>query len=187
MKTAAELFGIYLKSVGRGAHLLLNVPPDRRGLINAHDSAALMQFKQMRDDNFGESLLHSKNAQVVVSTAEKKEGLLTDRNNDTYVSLGDQYAKNYIEFKFTNPVPADCVVLQEPIEMGQRVQSFIIETKNEKGEVKTYQQSTIGARRIATFPKQLVLSIRIYVTASKAAPLISEADAFMIDDSLIER
>ncbi|HKP31605.1 MAG TPA: alpha-L-fucosidase, partial [Chitinophagaceae bacterium] len=34
VKSPEELFDLYLKSVGRGANLLLNIPPDRRGLIN---------------------------------------------------------------------------------------------------------------------------------------------------------
>ncbi len=33
VKTPEQLFELYLKSVGRGANLLLNIPPDRRGLI----------------------------------------------------------------------------------------------------------------------------------------------------------
>ena len=53
VKTPEELFQLYLKSVGSGANLLLNVPPDRRGLINEHDSAALMGFKKLRDESFG--------------------------------------------------------------------------------------------------------------------------------------
>jgi len=56
VKTPAQLFDLYLKSVGRGAHLLLNVPPDRRGLINEHDSISLVGFKKLRDESFGKNL-----------------------------------------------------------------------------------------------------------------------------------
>jgi alpha-L-fucosidase len=53
VKTPQTLFELYLKSVGRGSNLLLNVPPDRRGLINEKDSAALAIFKRLRDESFG--------------------------------------------------------------------------------------------------------------------------------------
>ena len=56
VKTPEQLFDLYLKSVGRGATLLLNVPPDRRGLINENDSAALMGFKKLRDASFNKNL-----------------------------------------------------------------------------------------------------------------------------------
>jgi alpha-L-fucosidase len=44
VKSPEILFDLYLKSVGRGANLLLNVPPDNRGLIHENDSASVMGF-----------------------------------------------------------------------------------------------------------------------------------------------
>ncbi len=49
VKSGRDLMKIYLTSVGRGSNLLLNVPPDRRGLISAVDSASLMAFRDMRE------------------------------------------------------------------------------------------------------------------------------------------
>ena len=52
VKTPEQLFNIYLTSVGRGAVLLLNVPPDRRGLIHENDVKSLQGFKQLLDSVF---------------------------------------------------------------------------------------------------------------------------------------
>ncbi|MFI5186732.1 MAG: alpha-L-fucosidase [Chitinophagales bacterium] len=52
VKTPEQLFQLYLKSVGHGANLLLNVPPDSRGRINEKDSAALVGFRRLRDQSF---------------------------------------------------------------------------------------------------------------------------------------
>ena len=52
VKTPDDLFQLYLKSVGRGANLLLNVPPDRTGRINEKDSIALVEFKKLKDGGF---------------------------------------------------------------------------------------------------------------------------------------
>lgn len=46
VKSLDELMGLYYYSVGRGANLLLNVSPDRRGLLPERDKAALLQFGQ---------------------------------------------------------------------------------------------------------------------------------------------
>lgn len=43
---------IYLESVGRNSVLLLNIPPDRRGLIADSDVNALMQLRKWIDSNF---------------------------------------------------------------------------------------------------------------------------------------
>ena len=60
MKTPEQLFDIYLKSVGRGANLILNVPPDRRGLIHEQDSAALVAFGEKVRTAFGRNLAGGK-------------------------------------------------------------------------------------------------------------------------------
>ena len=39
VKTPEQLANIYFKSVGRGATMLLNIPPDRRGQIHAPTSS----------------------------------------------------------------------------------------------------------------------------------------------------
>ena len=54
VKTVDELMEIWFASVGRGANLILNVPPDRTGRINSIDSTRLMEFKAARDAFFSE-------------------------------------------------------------------------------------------------------------------------------------
>ena len=56
VKTVDQLMEIYFSTVGNNANLLLNVPPDRRGLIHPADSARLMEFRQARDAYFAERL-----------------------------------------------------------------------------------------------------------------------------------
>jgi alpha-L-fucosidase len=188
VKTPEKLFSLYLKSVGRGANMLLNVPPDRRGLFTAFDSASLMGFKELRDENFKNSLL--KHGGAAVSTGIGGKSLiqnLTDGNDQSFVALGEDYKNNYIEIKFTEATPVDCVILQEPIQQGQRVKEFKIQTFNEDGTGFEIKQSTIGHKRIVSFPKQLAKSLRIYITEAKAAPLIGEVDVFMISENLIEK
>src|SRR6185369_2963370 len=69
IKSPEELFQLYLKSVGRGANLLLNVPPDRTGRINERDSAALVGFKKLREESFKKNL--ATNAKAFAHSNEK--------------------------------------------------------------------------------------------------------------------
>jgi len=104
VKPPEQLFGLYLRSVGRGASLLLNVPPDRRGLINEHDSAALMGFKRLRDRSFLKPLA-SKSFPMTSST-------------EYSVGLGSATTVN-------------CIVIKEPIQLGQRVKKFSIQLEKD--------------------------------------------------------
>ena len=54
VKTPERLFEIYLTSVGRGSTLLLNVPPDKRGLIHENDLAALKGWREIMDQGIQE-------------------------------------------------------------------------------------------------------------------------------------
>jgi alpha-L-fucosidase len=52
VKSGEQLFEIYLTSVGRGSTLLLNIPPDRRGLIHENDLKALKDWKELLNNEF---------------------------------------------------------------------------------------------------------------------------------------
>src|SRR5687768_7268423 len=56
VKTPEKLFEIYLTSVGRGSTLLLNVPPDQRGLIHENDLKSLEGFKKIVDTELKNNL-----------------------------------------------------------------------------------------------------------------------------------
>src|SRR5262249_22784983 len=65
VKTPQNLVDLYYASVGRGASLLLNLPPDRRGQIAAPDLQALNGFRRIIDATFAHSL--TQNAKVSAS------------------------------------------------------------------------------------------------------------------------
>ena len=52
VRSVANLVEIYFQSVGRNSVLLLNIPPDRRGLLHETDVEHLKQFNQYIDSSF---------------------------------------------------------------------------------------------------------------------------------------
>ena len=46
---------LYYSSVGRNSNLLLNVPPDRRGLLHENDVKSLLAFRKLREKDTGDS------------------------------------------------------------------------------------------------------------------------------------
>lgn len=56
VKTGAELMDLYYRSVGRGASFLLNVPPDRRGLLHENDVKSLREFGRRVKGTFEKNL-----------------------------------------------------------------------------------------------------------------------------------
>ena len=60
VKSLKHLLDIYYRSVGRNAVLLLNVPPDRRGLFHENDVARLREFRAALDETFKTNLVMGK-------------------------------------------------------------------------------------------------------------------------------
>ncbi len=70
VKTPRELLTLYYDSVGRGASFLLNVPPDRRGLIYDTDRATLREFGRLVQSIFSHNLA----ADATVSASNVRGG-----------------------------------------------------------------------------------------------------------------
>lgn len=181
VKSPQQLFEIYLNSVGRGANLLLNIPPDKRGLIHENDANALLQWKQLRDEAFGINL--AAKAKVSTDTHRNNDAhfaaaKLTDNDPETFWSTDDDIAAGNIFIRFENPTRIQYVVLQEYIRLGQRIDMVEIACL-EGDEWKTIASATtIGHKRILALPSTETIALRIHVKSSKACPLVSNIEVF---------
>jgi len=190
VKTPKTLFDLYLKSVGRGAHLLLNVPPDRRGLINEHDSISLIGFKKLRDASFGNNLAKEANGfktQVSGTYAAKAQPApnLTDGKIKTDELITSQYQVG-ISFKKQHQV--NCIVLKENLFKGQNCAKFKLMLSNEKHElIREIEGTTIGRKRIITFDSVDVSEIILIIENQKSSTALAEMECYLIDESLIEK
>lgn len=182
VKSPEALFNLYLKSAGRGSTLLLNVPPDRRGLINGYDSAALMGFRKLRENSFRQNLLANSSVTIKISGKGKRITSLTDGKQTTYEKLDSMS----IQFKTATTINA--IMLQEPIQMGQRIIKFRLLLQDKNGTtIKELTGTTVGRKRILSFPSVTASKIQVMIDDAKATPLISEVAAYHINEQLIEQ
>jgi alpha-L-fucosidase len=181
VKTPEQLFDIYLTSVGRGSTLLLNIPPDRRGLFHENDVQSLKGFRQLLDQAFANNL--AKNAVFKVSSFRGKDkrygaSQLNDGNKDTYWATDDGVHTGSIEIDLKKTQPVKFVLLQEYIRLGQRVQSFTVEAWVDNNWQQVAAGTTIGYKRILKLENLQTDKLRIQITASKASPVISNVAVY---------
>jgi alpha-L-fucosidase len=154
VKSGATLFDLYLKSVGRGGNMLLNVPPNRAGLISSADSAALMNFKKIRDAAFATNVL--KGATLLKT-------------------------KNSIELHLEKEVSLNTLVLKEKISAGQRIVSFEVSGGNNLKQFESITKgTTIGHKRILQFSTQKIKYLRIKFTETKASPILAGVEGYLV-------
>ncbi|HUS01256.1 MAG TPA: alpha-L-fucosidase, partial [Chitinophagaceae bacterium] len=186
VKTPDQLFDLWLRSVGRGANLLLNVPPDRRGQIHANDSAALMGFKRLRDENFNKDLAKRARAYFMPFNGKFESPNVNDRSKSTYEIIGG--ALHSVALEFTTAQKINCVVLEEYLGDGQQCKKFGLTLMNNEGRIlKRIRGTTIGHKRIVTFSSTDVTKIILSIEDQKDVTAIRNIEAYLIDERLIEK
>jgi alpha-L-fucosidase len=184
VKSPETLFNIYLKSVGRGANLILNVPPNPKGLISPFDSAALIGFAKLREENFRNLLLNQNQATVFLNK-EKFTGLTDGKNQ--FIKFGENYKEEYLKILFTKEHAVNCILLKEALQWGQRIKSFTIELYDNDSLLYKTAYSTMGHQRLISFPTVNCNRILIRITDAKSYPIVSEVAVFHIQDELVEK
>ena len=154
VKSGKTLFNLYLNSVGHGGNLLLNVPPNRKGLIDPLDSAALMDFRKIREAAFKTNLF--------------KNAVIKNSNNETAIYL-------------TTPVTINSIQLQEQIKFGQRVIRFEIYAGDKEADMKKITGSTtIGRKKIIQFPTTTAKCFKVKIIETKASPIMGAVAGYFI-------
>ena len=181
VKTPEKLFDIYLTSVGRGSTLLLNVPPDKRGLINEKDIAALKGWRQMLDTAFRDNL--AKDAEVVASetrgdSRKFQASNITDGDKDSYWSTNDETTSAFVEIDLAGRRNVKYLLIQEYIKLGQRVKAFKVEYWNGETWQPLASATTIGYKRILRFDPVEAQKLRVTITDAKACPVLSNVEVY---------
>jgi alpha-L-fucosidase len=176
VKSPEKLFNIYLTSVGRGSTLLLNIPPDRRGLFHENDVKALQVFKAFLNKEFAHDLaLHA------IITADSYRGNakifspknMVDGNKETYWATNDEVHTGSFEIVLPKISTVKYILLQEYIKLGQRVKSFTVEIWKEGAWQKVAEGTTIGYKRILKLDPVETNKVKVTITDAKACPVIS--------------
>ncbi len=186
LKSPQKLFELYLKSVGRGANLLLNVPPDTRGLIGDEDSVVLVAFKKLRDESWSNNLLKDAETYYEFSDKDISQKGMVVRNIDPKTST---YAVNLQSFivQLNSPQRINCIVMREAIQAGQSIRKFSIVFYNNNLQVSRLEGTSVGRKRILTFLPKVITSFKVVLEDSRGNDNISGIAAYLIDNSLLEK
>ena len=183
VKTVDQLMDIYYASVGRNANLLLNVPPNRKGLIHPTDSTRLMEFKKARDEAFQTNLALGAQAEASNTRGNAKQyqaNNLFNGNKNSYWTTDNDITTASIEIQLPTITTFNSILLQEYIPLGQRITDFHIEYWNtDLNDWKTLSKATtIGYKRILRTPEVTTNKIKVVINNSLAEPILSNIELY---------
>lgn len=149
VRSLANLVEIYFSSVGRNSVLLLNIPPDRRGLIHEIDAARIKELRKYIDRTFAKNF--ATNAKSYKGVKESGSIILDIAPGATVNTL----------------------LIQEDISKGQRVEEFIIEAYINDEWHYIAQGTTIGYKRLIRFSDTIAEKIRVTIKRTRKDANIS--------------
>ena len=154
VRSLANLVNIYYRSVGCNSVLLLNIPPDKRGLIHEVDVQRIKELSEYINKTFA--------------------------NN--YVENGNQVWKAEIGQSKEYNVKANAMVntflIQEDIAKGQRVEDFLVEVYSNGAWQYAAEGTTVGYKRLLRFSDCTPEKIRITIRSTRATANITNVGLY---------
>ena len=174
VRVSEELLDIYFNSVGRNSGLIINVPPNQKGLISNKDIDQLNSFKSAYDQIFNTNFISE--SAITASSANLPSELanLTDKNLTTYWEPDLHDDTPTLTATFSEERTINIIELQENIATGQKVENFKIEYWNDEEWIRLGQGTTIGYKRLIRTETITTEHLRIIFMKSRALPQISE-------------
>ena len=154
VKSLKHLMDIYYQSVGYNSVLLLNIPPDRRGLIHENDVKRLKEFADYRNRAFADNLVTDGQVLWTAAGGESREYTLKEGS------------------------PVNLVVLQEDITKGQRVEEFEVEGLVDGQWKSLGKGTTVGYKRILRIPDTQATQLRVKLLSTRLKANISNVAAY---------
>lgn len=181
VKSLDELLDIYYGAVGGNAVFLLNIPPDRRGLIHENDARRLRDMGKVLEATFRKNLaLHAKATASEIRDGDRRYAAqkTVDGNKDTFWMPNDGTTSAIVEILLDEKETFNTLMLQEAIQQGQRVESFIVEAWKNGTWEEFARSTTIGYKRLLRFDDVTTDKVRIRFTASRLYPTLSNFGLF---------
>lgn len=139
-----------------------------RHVLIIDTTSSLVNFRQIKDQNLGKDFL--KHASVF-----KKERAYKSDNKKTEVIT-------YMVLK--QSVQLNCLVLKESSQFEPVIESMDIVLSNHGTEVRKITITSVGHKRILTFPITEVSELSFIITAAKMKPHLEDISGYLVDEKL---
>ena len=180
VKTASDMIDFYYQSVGRNGNMLLNLPPDTRGLIPDNQLASLRLMSQVIEDTFKKNLATGGTLTADTSAKGHKPARVMDGNLDTWWESAHGHTQATLTLHLPAPVTFDVISLQEAVDRrGQRIESFAVDIWSGSAWKQMDAQTTVGHKRLLRWATPVTSDrVRIRITGARLEPTLAEIGLF---------
>ena len=154
VRSLANLVNIYYRSVGCNSVLLLNIPPDRRGLIHEIDVQRIKELSEYINKTFATNYVEKGKHDWAAQVGESKE------------------------YDVKPGAMVNTFLIQEDITKGQRVEDFLVEVYSNGAWQYATEGTTIGYKRLLRFSDCQPEKVRVTIRGARATANISNVGLY---------
>ena len=186
VRDVRNLLKLWFMSCGRNAGLLLNLPPDTRGLVHENDAESLIALNKVLEESLSADF--AKGATVTADSVRdeccKPENLLSS-NYDNFYAADDSCKTPEIIFELDGEKTFNCFILEEVIELSHRVSGFEVSAEVDGNWKQLYKGECIGYRCAQNFPTVTASKVKIKITDALSAPVLRKFSLHRFDEELL--
>ncbi|MFC7383298.1 lectin [Sphaerisporangium rhizosphaerae] len=179
-RSPSELMEMYYGSVGRNCNMLLNLSPNRQGLLDDAAVDTLSQFGGTVSQTFGTNLAAGAGAANDSGTSNSSghaPGLAEDGDLDT--SWQPTGTSGGLVLTLPSAQTFDVISVQEDLNVGQRTRSFAVDAWNGGSWTQIATDTTIGHKRLIRLSSPVsTTQVRLRITSARANPAIAEVGLY---------
>lgn len=180
VRSLEELLDIYDKSVGGNSTFLLNLPPDKRGLIHENDARRMAELGEVIRSTFEYNLAAGAQAAATETMSENNAASrVLDGNKDTFWCPEEGTEQASIEIDLKAEQSFDTIVLKEHIQSGQRIEQLHLEYLDGATWRRFSECTIVGHKRILKFPEVTARHIRLTIDKSRWCPTLSAFEVYL--------
>ncbi|WP_339275582.1 alpha-L-fucosidase [Paenibacillus sp. FSL W8-0426] len=175
VKSLKELLAVYYGAVGGNATFLLNLPPDKRGLIHERDLERLNELGNHLRETFRDNLALRARAEASEARGGKHTpAMVLDGDKQTYWSPREGTEQAWLQLELPGRAIFDRIVLMEHIRSGQRIERFRLDARTCDGSwQEIYCGTVVGYKRICCFDPVEADAVRLTIEQSRWCPTLS--------------
>ncbi len=180
VKSVEHLLDIYFKSVGRNSVLLLNVPPNNKGLLPEPDIQQLRKWRQILDKTFAVNFAQNATATASSSRPGTKPENAVDGCKETFWTPKEGDLPAWLEVTLPQPTTFNVAMVQEHIAEGQRVAQYRLEAWDGQNWSVLMRGTTIGYKKLDRFRTVTATKVRLVIEEAVAPPLVQSLGLFRL-------
>ena len=172
VKPLTQLQDIYYRSVGHNSVLLLNVPPNSRGLLSSPDIARLREFHDWRDKLFSRNLAARCHTVASGSSEEHTPERAVDGREESFWQPNPLETLPWIELNLGRSQAVNHCTMREYIPQGQRVAAYTLERWDGVTWQPLVTGTTIGQKKIDRFETVNIQRLKLTIRQARDTPQI---------------